>query len=74
MEIGEIGHLGHHVHERVEVLYKNHSDSVIIQSKFKLNNLRESIFFLFCCYIDQKMVVDIVRVNQHEYDHVKIIQ
>jgi hypothetical protein len=54
MEIGEIGQLGHRVHERVELLYKNHSDSVIIQ--------------------DRRMVVDIVRVNQHEYDRVKIIQ
>jgi hypothetical protein len=47
MEIGEIGHLGHRVHERVEVLYKNHSDSVIIQSKFRLNNLRENILLLY---------------------------
>jgi len=69
MEIGVNGHLGHRVHELVEVLYKNHSDSVIIQSKSRPENLRKFFFF-----IDRKMVVDIVRVNQLEYDHVKIIQ
>jgi hypothetical protein len=68
MEIGENGHHGHHVHVLVVVLYKNHNVYVIVRSK--------SIDFVklfHVNYLDRKMADNIVRVNQHEYDHAKII-